>query len=416
MIAAYLEIRDGKIKKSSLEALSEAERRAAELGVGTAAVLVGSAVSGLAPAAFAQGAAKVYVIDNPLLADYSSQAYAVALAGFAATAKPAALFFAATAMGKDLAPRVAARLGVALATDCTKVAVKDGALEFTRPIYAGKAFLSLRLKSTPQLATLRPNVFPLGLAGAGAGETIRLDVAIPDETVKGRVTEVLKEESAELDVTEADVVISGGRGLKGPEPFGLLRDLAAVFPRAAVGASRSAVDSGWIGHQHQVGQTGKTVSPELYMAIGISGAIQHLAGMSSSKFIVAVNKDPEAPIFKVADYGIVGDLFEVVPKLTEELKKTVGGIASCLELRYRSWPLFRKEVRAPRCRSAALLTEGGLPRAGNRFSAGGGKERSSRAKSRRAELSVAICTDRLAFPTRYPGAAGFSPTAFPRRS
>ncbi|HMA53954.1 MAG TPA: electron transfer flavoprotein subunit alpha/FixB family protein, partial [Acidobacteriota bacterium] len=321
MIAAYLEIRDGKIKKSSLEALAEAGRRAAELGLGTAAVLAGAAVSDLAPAAFAQGAAKVYIIENPSLADYSSQAYAAALAGFVGQAKPAALFFGATAMGKDLAPRVAARLGVAIASDCTKIAVKDGALEFTRPIYAGKAFLTLRLKSTPQLATLRPNVFPLGQAGAGAGETIKVEASIPE--VKGRVTEVLKEESAELDVTEADVVVSGGRGLKGPEAFSLLRDLAAAFPRAAVGASRSAVDSGWIGHQHQVGQTGKTVSPELYMAIGISGAIQHLAGMSSSKFIVAVNKDPEAPIFKVADYGIVGDLFEVVPKLTEEIKKAL---------------------------------------------------------------------------------------------
>ncbi len=325
MIAAYLETRDGKIKKSSLEALSEARRRAADLGVETAAVLVGTDVAGLAPAAFALGAAKVYVIDNKIYADYSPQSYALALAGFAGQAKPAAIFFAATAMGKDLAPRVAARLGAALASDCTKVAVKDGSLEFTRPIYAGKAFLSLRLKTSPKLATLRPNVFPLAEAvGGAAGETIRLEVAVPDGAVKGRVAEVLKEESAELDVTEADIVISGGRGLKGPEAFALLRDMAAVFPRAAVGASRSAVDSGWIGHQHQVGQTGKTVSPELYVAVGISGAIQHLAGMSSSKFIVAVNKDPEAPIFKIADYGIVGDLFEVVPKLTAELKKALA--------------------------------------------------------------------------------------------
>jgi len=324
MIAAYLEIRDGKIKKSSLEALSEARRRAAELGVGTAAVLVGADVAGLAPAAFALGAAKVYVIEKPDFADYSPQSYTLALAAFVGEVKPAALFFAATAMGKDLAPRVAARLGAALASDCTKVAVKDGTLEFTRPIYAGKAFLSLRLKTSPKLATLRPNVFPLGETVGGAGETIRLEIAVPEGSIKGRVAEILKEESAEIDVTEADVVVSGGRGLKGPEAFALLRGMAAVFPRAAVGASRSAVDSGWIGHQHQVGQTGKTVSPELYIAVGISGAIQHLAGMSSSKFIVAVNKDPEAPIFKVADYGIVGDLFEVVPKLTEELKKALS--------------------------------------------------------------------------------------------
>jgi electron transfer flavoprotein alpha subunit len=324
MIAVFLETRDGKIKKSSLEALSEAKRRAVEMGDETAAVLVGGSVGGLAPAAFGLGAAKVYALENPALADYSSQGYALALAEFAGEARPAALFFAATAMGRDLAPRVAARLGAGLASDCTKIAVKNGTLEFTRPIYAGKAFLTFTLKSSPKLATLRPNVFPLAEAVSGSGEVIPKSVSIPDGAVKGRVAEVLREESAEVDVTEADVVIAGGRGLKGPENFALLRDLAAVFPRAAVGASRSAVDSGWIGHQHQVGQTGKTVSPNLYIGVGISGAIQHLAGMSSSKVIVAVNKDAEAPIFKVADFGIVGDLFEVVPRLKDELKKALA--------------------------------------------------------------------------------------------
>ena len=323
MIAVYLEARDGKIKKSSFEALAEAKRRAAELGVATAAVLVGGAVADLAPGAFAYGAANVYVIENELLADYSAQGYGLALAALAAEIRPEALFFPATAMGRDLAPRVAARLGVGLASDCVKVAVKGGDLVFTRPIYAGKAVLTFTLKTRPRLATLRPNIFPLGEASAAAGEVVRKDVAIPDGAIKGRAVEVIREESGEIDVTEADVVVSGGRGLKGPDAFALLRDLAAVFPRAAVGASRSAVDSGWIGHQHQVGQTGKTVSPNLYIAAGISGAIQHLAGMSSSKVIVAVNKDPDAPIFKVADYGIVGDLFEVVPKLTEEIKKVL---------------------------------------------------------------------------------------------
>jgi electron transfer flavoprotein alpha subunit len=324
MLAVFMEKRDGKIKKSSLEALSEAKRLAGEMGVETAAVLVGDAVADLVPSTFALGAAKAYVIENIIFTDYSSQAYALALAEFVREAKPAALFFAATAMGRDLSPRVAARLGVGLASDCVKIAVKAGALEFTRPIYAGKAFLSMTLRSTPKMATLRPNVFPLGEAGAGAGEVVKMDVTVPDGTVKGRVAEVIKEDSAEVDVTEADVIVAGGRGLKGPESFALLRDLAAVFPRAAVGASRSAVDSGWIGHSHQVGQTGKTVSPNLYFAVGISGAIQHLAGMSSSKVIVAVNKDAEAPIFKVADYGLLGDLFEVVPRLKDELKKALA--------------------------------------------------------------------------------------------
>jgi len=324
MIAVYLEARDGKIKKSSFEALAEAKRRAAELGVATAAVLVGGAVADLAPGAFAYGAANVYVIENELLADYSAQGYGLALAALAAEIRPEALFFPATSMGRDLAPRVAARLGVGLASDCVKVAVKDGDLVFTRPIYAGKAVLTFTLKTRPRLATLRPNIFPLGEASVAAGEVVRKDVAIPDGAIKGRVVEVIREEGGEIDVTEADVVVSGGRGFKGPDAFALLRDLAAVFPRAAVGASRSAVDSNWIGHQHQVGQTGKTVSPDLYIAAGISGAIQHLAGMSSSKFIVAVNKDPEAPIFKIADYGIVGDLFEVLPKLKDELKKALA--------------------------------------------------------------------------------------------
>ena len=324
MIAVFLETRDGKIKKSSLEALSEAKRRAAELGAEAAAVLIGGAAACPVEGAFAAGAARVYALENPALADYSSQGYALALAEWAGEMRPAAVFFAATAMGRDLAPRVAARLGAGLVSDCTKVAVKDGKLEFSRPIYAGKAILSCTLKSSPQLATLRPNVFPLGEGTSGEGEVIRKGVEIPEDAVKGRVAEVLKEQSAEIDVTEADVVVTGGRGLKGPENFALLRDLAALFPRAGVGASRSAVDSGWIGHQHQVGQTGKTVSPGLYFAIGVSGAIQHLAGMSSSKVIVAVNKDPDAPIFKVADYGIVGDLFQVVPLLAQELKKALA--------------------------------------------------------------------------------------------
>ena len=220
-----------------------------------------------------------------------------------------------------LAPRVAAGLGAGMVSDCTGIAVKDGRLEFTRPVFAGKAFLSLRLTSSPAIATLRPNVFPLAVPGERVGEVIRKEAAIPEGLIKGRVVEIVKEETAELDVTEADVVISGGRGIKSAENFALLRDLSALIPRSAVGASRSAVDSGWIGHQHQVGQTGKTISPNLYIALGISGAIQHLAGMSSSKCIVAINKDPDAPIFKVADYGVVGDLFEVVPHLKEELKK-----------------------------------------------------------------------------------------------
>jgi electron transfer flavoprotein alpha subunit len=318
MILTFIEIRDGKIKKSSLETLSEAKRRADELGGSAAAVLVGpeSAAAELR----AHGAAKIYFMENPELRAYSAQGYAAALAEVVKTAAPSAVFFAATALGKDLAPRLAARLGAAMASDCTRIAVKDGILEFTRPIYAGKALLTMALKSRPALATLRPNVFPV-TASAGDGEVVKIAPVLPEGLVKGRVDEILCETGGELDVAEAEIIVSGGRGLKAPESFALLRELAAILPKAAVGASRAAVDAGWIGHGHQVGQTGKTVSPNLYLAFGVSGAIQHLAGMSSSKVIVAVNKDPEAPIFKVADYGIVGDLFQVIPALKDELKK-----------------------------------------------------------------------------------------------
>ncbi len=322
MILVFIETRDGRIKKSSLEALSEAKRRGAELGKEIAAVFVGTVPDATAAEVFPFGANTAYVLENNALAAYSSQGFARALTTLVGDSNPYALFFSATAMGRDLAPRVAAALGVGLASDCTKLAVTDGKLEFTRPIFAGKALLALSMKAVPAMATLRPNIFPLEISvSTTPGAIIRKPLDIPDGFVKGKVVEILREAAAEIDVTEADVVVSGGRGMKGPEAFGLLKELATLLPHAAVGASRSAVDSGWIGHQHQVGQTGKTVSPNLYMAFGVSGAIQHLAGMSGSKFVAAVNKDPEAPIFKVADYGIVGDLFDVIPHLKEELLK-----------------------------------------------------------------------------------------------
>ena len=323
MILTYIETREKKIKKASLEALSEAGRIAAEFKTEADAVFVGTGMEGLAAELSSHGASKVYLLENASLDRYSTQDYAAVLAGLVKKLSPMAVFFSATAMGKDLAPRLAARLGVGLASDCTQVAVRDGRLELTRPIFAGKALLTFRLMSSPQVVSLRPNVFPLTPAPA-AGQVFRETVEIPVAQARAQVTEVLQETGGEIDVSEADIVISGGRGMKGPENFALLRDLSALIPRSAVGASRSAVDSGWIGHQHQVGQTGKTISPNLYLAFGISGAIQHLAGMSSSKVIVAVNKDQDAPIFKVADFGVVGDLFQVIPPLKEELKKLRG--------------------------------------------------------------------------------------------
>ncbi len=324
MILVFMECRDGKIKKSSFEVLSEAKRRAGEMGMEAAAVLVGHGVDTLAPDAFRYGASKVFICENTLLSHYSPSGYTQALVSLIEEVEPEVILFAATAMGKDLSPRLAAKLGVSLASDCTQTAVKDGKLEVLRPIFAGKAFASFTFQSSPQMASLRPNVFTLLPPEDGQGEIVKKDVGISEDQVKDKVVEVLKAEGAELDVTEADIVVTGGRGMKGPENFDLLRDLIAVLPHSALGASRSAVDAEWIDHQHQVGQTGKTVSPSLYMAFGVSGAIQHLAGMSSSKYIVAVNKDPEAPIFKVADFGIVGDLFEVLPPLKEELRKILS--------------------------------------------------------------------------------------------
>ncbi|MFP4081220.1 MAG: electron transfer flavoprotein subunit alpha/FixB family protein [Candidatus Aminicenantes bacterium] len=321
MILVFIEIREGEVKKSSLEAVSEAKRRADEMGTEVAAVLVGHKLEDYAQKVFPYGAAKSYVLENSLLTRYTPEGFALALSSLVEELNPEVIFFSATAMGRDLAPRLAAKLGVSLASDCTKTAARGGKLEVVRPIFAGKAFLSLSLRSSPQIASLRPNVFPLLDPSDNEGEVIRKEIVIDEKQVKSQVIEILREEGAEMDVTEAEIVISGGRGMKGPENFDLLRELSSLLPHSAIGASRSAVDANWIDHQHQVGQTGKTVSPNLYMAFGISGAIQHLAGMSSSKYIVAVNKDPEAPIFKLADFGVVGDLFQVIPHLKEELKK-----------------------------------------------------------------------------------------------
>jgi electron transfer flavoprotein alpha subunit len=222
-----------------------------------------------------------------------------------------------TAIGKDLAPRVAARLGAGLVSDCVSLALKNGALEARRPMYAGKAFATVRCEGEPQMATLRPNVFALGPRdGARQAEVVPGKV---DGSARARVTAVAASGEGKVELSEAQVIVSGGRGLKGPEHFHLVQELGQAFG-AAIGASRAVVDAGWVDHHMQVGQTGKTVSPTLYIACGISGAIQHLAGMSSSKFIVAINKDADAPIFKIANYGLVGDAFEILPRLTAAAK------------------------------------------------------------------------------------------------
>ena len=255
----------------------------------------------------------------PSWPSYATESFARALAQVIAGEKPAAVLIPYTAMGKDLAPRVAARVGAGLVSDVVKLEVKDGRLEARRPMYAGKALATVRWEGEPQMATLRPNVFPLGAPEAARKfETVTGTADVT--TRRARVQSVQAGDAgSKVELTEAQIIVSGGRGLKGPENFHLVEELASSLG-AAVGASRAVVDAGWVDHQMQVGQTGKTVSPTLYVAAGISGAIQHLAGMSTSKVIVAINKDADAPIFKVADYGIVGDVFEILPKLTAAAK------------------------------------------------------------------------------------------------
>jgi electron transfer flavoprotein alpha subunit len=322
LILTYAEVRDGTLRRSALETLSEARRLATAGGGSVATVVVGSGVAALSSELGTYGAETVHVFDAPELAAYASEPYARALAKVVESAKPWAVLIPFTAMGKDLAPRVAARLGAGLVSDCVGLTVKDGRLEARRPMFAGKAYATVRWEGEPQMATLRPNVFPLSAPDASrSASTVKEEV---DATARARVTEVKAAAEGKLELTEAQVIVSGGRGLQGPENFHLVASLGEAF-RAAVGASRAVVDAGWVDHQMQVGQTGKTVSPQLYIACGISGAIQHLAGMSSSKVIVAINKDADAPIFKVANYGILGDLFQVLPKLTEAAKAYFAG-------------------------------------------------------------------------------------------
>lgn len=319
-ILVFIEERQGKIKKASLEALQAARKLADILQQPVTALCIGSADASVKLAHY--GADKVLKASHNLLGDYSLEAYSATVVQAARQTDALILLGAASAMGRELLPRVAAALRVGLAQDCTEAGIVDGnKLECVRPIYAGKAFARMRLTRIPAIATLRPNVFSLGALDetrSASEEAFTPDLA--SIKVRAKVTSTQSTSGQKLELTEASVIVSGGRGMKGPENFAMIQALADAL-RGAMGASRAAVDAGWIDHQHQVGQTGKTVSPTLYIACGISGAIQHLAGMSSSKFIVAINKDAEAPILKVADYGIVGDLFAIVPALTEELKK-----------------------------------------------------------------------------------------------
>ncbi len=316
MILVFCELKDGQLRKPSAEALSEGRRLADASGKKLGAIFAGASCAGSAEAA-KYGADVILCAESPTLASYSSDAFAGLLAD-AVTAKGATvLLAAATSVGKDVTPRTAARLGAGYASDVTALSMVEGKLVAVRPVYAGKAFATTSFASPVQVATTRPNVFPAAeKAGAGAAEAL----AAPAGGFKAVVKEILAKASGKVDLSEANVIVSGGRGMKDGANFKILEELADALG-GVVGASRAAVDAGWgLPHSMQVGQTGKVVSPTLYIACGISGAIQHIAGMSGSKFIVAINKDSEAPIFKLANYGIVGDLFEVVPELTKAAK------------------------------------------------------------------------------------------------
>ena len=316
------EQREGALRKVSFELASTARKLADQLGEEVGAVLLGSGVEAMAAQLGKYGVDKVFVADNPALEPYTTDAHAAAVAKAVKDNDPSILLLGASMQGKDLSARLVGKLATGMATDCTDVKIADGKLLAIRPMYAGKCFGEVIVTGTPQMASLRPNVFTI-VENAKAGTVVKFDPALDAAQLKTKVLEVQKEAAGKIDVSEANIIVSGGRGMKGPEGYAILEELAKLLS-AAVGASRAAVDAGWRPQSDQVGQTGKVVSPNLYIACGISGAIQHLAGMSSSKYIVAINKDADAPIFQRADYGIVDDLFKVVPALTIEVKKLLA--------------------------------------------------------------------------------------------
>jgi electron transfer flavoprotein alpha subunit len=309
------EQRDGAFRKVSFEAVSEGRRLADGLGADVTAVVLGSGIEGLAAELEKYGPDKIVVADDPALADYTTDGYANVIAELVQSADPALIMIGASAQGKDLSARLAARLDAGLAMDCTAIKLDNGNLTFTRPMFGGKIFADVEIDGALQMVAIRPNVMDITET---AKECVTEKPAVQVGDVKTAVAAKSMDTGDKIELTEADIVVSGGRGTGGD--FKFVEQLAAALG-GAVGASRSAVDEGWRPHADQVGQTGKVVSPGLYVACGISGAIQHLAGMSTSKYIVAINKDPEAPIFSKADLGIVGDLFEVVPAVTEAVKK-----------------------------------------------------------------------------------------------
>ena len=318
---------DGTAKNVGLELLTPGRDLAGKQGGAVAAVVIGSNVDAAVKAVGEHGADKIYVVDGPEYAQYSTDAYAHALCTLVEKYGPTSMLIGATNNGRDLGPRVSCRLKTGLTADCTALDIdaESGNVAWTRPAFGGNLMATILCPDhRPQIGTVRPGVFKKTAAQERTAQVIREDIHVDAAAIRTQVLEILKDMDGEkVDLEGAEIIVSGGRGVGGPEGFEVIRALAKELG-ATVGASRAAVDAGWISHAHQVGQTGKTVAPKLYIACGISGAIQHLAGMSGSDVIVAINKDADAPIFDVADYGVVGDLFEVLPVLTAEIRKARG--------------------------------------------------------------------------------------------
>ena len=315
---------DGTAKNVGIELLTPGKMMAGKQGGALVAVVIGSNVDAAVQAASEHGADKVIVVDGPEYAHYTTDAYAIALCTLVEKYGPTSMLIGATNNGRDLGPRVSCRLHTGLTADCTALDIDEesGNVAWTRPAFGGNLMATILCPDhRPQIGTVRPGVFKKSDAVEAKAEVIKEDIHVDAKDIRTQVLELIKEADGEnVDLEGAEIIVSGGRGVGGPEGFEPVKALADVLG-GVVGASRAAVDAGWIAHAHQVGQTGKTVGPKLYIACGISGAIQHVAGMSGSDCIVAINKDPEAPIFDIADYGVVGNLFEVLPVLTEEIKK-----------------------------------------------------------------------------------------------
>ncbi len=321
-ILVFIEQRKGVIKKASLEALSEAVRQSKNIGGQVLAALICTDSAPLLPEISCYQPNKIIIIQDTEYTNYSTESYANALTAAIKQTSPKYVFAANTSMGKDLIPRVAARVKAPCVTDAVELISDAGNLLAIKPMYSAKTYGEFAFNNNLAFITLRPNVFTRAEKNESA--TVPTEtLSCPPVTVRAKVIETKASEKEKLELTEAPIIVSGGRGIKGPEHWAMLQALCDVLG-AALGASRAVVDAGWITHDYQVGQTGKTVSPQLYIACGISGAIQHLAGMSTSKNIVAINNNPDAPIFKLATYGLIGDVFEIVPKLTEEIRKLKG--------------------------------------------------------------------------------------------